>query len=291
MPWNWRRWSWPPAARSIHSRTGSLRQGTPTTTVITPGFPKEAETRHNHSYTSLSGAISKLDATTDRIDSDIITYFEQDGRTLQRRVPGRKDGKFCGLIYLYSSRTGELLAIIHDGYLQKFRVAGTGAVGAKYLARKDSRTVGLIGTGWQAQGAAHCFAALGNLEKIHVYSPTPGKKETFADHMSTEAGIEIIPVPSAREAVRGADIVYMATNSKDPVVMADWLEPGQFVSNVSDVELEIAGWERCDVADHEPPRQALDEVCHRRRRSDPRAWQGPVHAADGHRVGQADTVG
>ena len=39
----------------------------------------------------------------------------------------------------------------------------------------------------------------------------------------------------------------MATNSKDPVVMADWLEPGQFVSNVSDVELEIAGWERCDV--------------------------------------------
>jgi ornithine cyclodeaminase/alanine dehydrogenase-like protein (mu-crystallin family) len=39
----------------------------------------------------------------------------------------------------------------------------------------------------------------------------------------------------------------MATNSKDPVVMADWLEPGQFVSNVSDVELELAGWERCDV--------------------------------------------
>jgi ornithine cyclodeaminase/alanine dehydrogenase-like protein (mu-crystallin family) len=39
----------------------------------------------------------------------------------------------------------------------------------------------------------------------------------------------------------------MATNSKDPVVMAEWLEPGQFVTNVSDVELELAGWERCDV--------------------------------------------
>ena len=105
----------------------------------------------------------------------------------------------------------------------------------------------LIGTGWQAQGAAHCFAALGNLERIEVYSPTPGNKEKFAEQMSKEAGIEIVPAPSAREAVRGADIVYMATNSKDPVVMADWLEPGQFVSNVSDVELEIAGWERCDV--------------------------------------------
>src|SRR5581483_11899976 len=100
----------------------------------------------HHSFTSLTGAIAKLDVTSDRVDSDIITYFEQDGRTLQRRVPGRKDGQFCGLIYLYSSRSGELLAIIHDGYLQKFRVAGTAAVGAKYLARKHSRVLGLLGT-------------------------------------------------------------------------------------------------------------------------------------------------
>ena len=212
-----------------------------------PKFPEGGGNPTHHSYTSLTGAIAKLDVTSDRVDSDIITYFEQDGRTLQRRVPGRKDGKFCGLIYLYSSRTGELLAIIHDGYLQKFRVAGTGAVGAKYLARKNSRVMALIGTGWQAQGAVHCFSALGLLKKIKVYSPTAGKKETFANEMSKEAGIEIIPVPSARAAVQGADIVYMATNSKDPVVMGEWLEPGHFVSNVSDVELELAGWERCDV--------------------------------------------
>jgi alanine dehydrogenase len=212
-----------------------------------PRFPEGGGNPTHHAYTSLSGAISKLDVTSDRIDSDIITYFEQDGKVLQRRVPGRKDGKFCGLIYLYSSRTGELLAIIHDGYLQKYRVAGTGAVGAKYLARKDSREMALIGTGWQAQGAVHCFAALGLLNKIKVYSPTPGNKESFADAMSTEVGIEVVPVKSAREAVSGADIVYMATNSKDPVVKADWLESGQFVSNVSDVELELAGWERCNV--------------------------------------------
>ena len=217
-----------------------------------PRFPMQDDQKNSqppthYSYTSLSGAIEKLDVTTDRIDSDIITYFEENGRTLQRRVPGRKDGKFCGLIYLYSSRSGELLAIIHDGFLQKFRVAGTGAVGAKYLARKNSRVMALIGTRWQAQGAAHCFAALDMLHEIRVYSPTPGKKESFAEEISKEAGINIVPSSSAREAVRGADIVYMATNAKDPVVMADWLEPGQFVSNVSDVELDIAGWERCDV--------------------------------------------
>ena len=105
----------------------------------------------------------------------------------------------------------------------------------------------LIGAGWQAQGAVHCFAALGTLTRIKVYSPTPGRKEEFAKKMSDEAQIAIVPADSARDAIRGADIVYMATNSKDPVVEADWLEPGQFVSNVSDVELELAGWERCDL--------------------------------------------
>ena len=212
-----------------------------------PRFPEGGGHPTHHAFTSLTGSIAKLDVTSDRVDSDIITYFRQGDAVLQRRVPGRADGKFCGLIYLYSSRTGELLAIIHDGFLQKYRVAGTGAVGAKYLARKDARVMALIGTGWQAQGAGHCFAALGTVERVKVYSPTPGKKEAFAKQMSQEAAIEIIPAASARAAVEGADIVYMATNSKDPVVMADWLEPGQYVSNVSDVELELAGWERCDV--------------------------------------------
>ena len=211
-----------------------------------PQFPPGGSPAH-HAFTSLTGAIASLDVTADRIDSDIITYVEREGRLHQRRVPGTPDRKFCGLIYLYSSLTGELLAIIHDGYLQKFRVAGTAAVGAKYLGRRDARVLGLLGSGWQAEAAVHCFAALEGLDRIQVFSPTPGKKEAFAERMSAEAGIEIVPVPSPRAAVHGADLVYMATNSKDPVVMADWLEPGQFVSNVSDVELEIAGWERCDV--------------------------------------------
>jgi ornithine cyclodeaminase/alanine dehydrogenase-like protein (mu-crystallin family) len=212
-----------------------------------PRFPPGGGEVAHHAFTSLTGAIAALEVTSDRIDSDIITYFRDGGRLLQRRIPAHPAGKFCGLVFLYSSRTGEPLAIIHDGFLQKFRVAGTGAVGAKYLARKDPRVMALLGTGWQAQGAAHCFAALGTLTTIKVYSPTPGNKEAFARKMSAEAEIEIVPADSARAAIAGADIVYMATNSKDPVVMADWLEPGQFVSNVSDLELELAGWERCDV--------------------------------------------
>src|ERR1044072_300348 len=74
-----------------------------------PKFPAGGGNPTHHSFTSLTGAIAKLDVTSDRVDSDIITYFEQNGRTLQRRVAGRKDGKFCGLFYLYQSRNWEHL--------------------------------------------------------------------------------------------------------------------------------------------------------------------------------------
>lgn len=211
-----------------------------------PRFPEGGHPTH-HSFTSLTGSIASLDITSDRIDSDIITYVMRDGKMREIRVPGTQDRKFCGMIYLYSSKTGELLSIIHDGYLQKFRVAGTAAIGTKYLARKDAKVMGLIGTGWQAQAEVLCQAAVRKLDRIKAYSPTKSNREAFAKRWSREAGVEIEPVATAQEAVKGCDFVITATNAPEPVVKADWLEPGQFITGVKDTEVEMAGWERCDV--------------------------------------------
>ena len=211
-----------------------------------PLFPAGGNPTH-HAFTSLTGSIASLDITSDRVDSDIITYVQRGGHLREIRVPGTQDRKFCGMIYLYSSKTGELLSIVHDGYLQKFRVAGTAAIGTKYLARKDAKVMGLIGTGWQAQAQVLCQAAVRKLDKVKVYSPTPGNSAAFAKRWAGEAGVEIVPVGSAREAVKGSDFIITATNAPEAVVMADWLEPGQFITGVKDVELEMAGWERCDV--------------------------------------------
>jgi alanine dehydrogenase len=211
-----------------------------------PQFPEGGDPIH-HAFTSLTGAIASLDIVCDRVDSDIITYVQRGDHLREIRVPGTPDRKFCGLLYLYSSHTGEPLAFIHDGYLQKFRVAGTAAVGTKYLARQNAQVMGLIGTGWQAQAEVLCNAAVRELKRIQVYSPTPGHTRAFAERWTPEVGVEIVPVGSAREAVRGADFVITATNAPEPVVMADWLEPGQFVTGVKDLELDLAAWERCDV--------------------------------------------
>ena len=209
-------------------------------------LPEGAHPTH-HAFTSLTGAIATLDVTSDRVDSDIITYVRRDGRLREIRVPGTEDRKFCGMIYLYSSKTGELLSVIHDGYLQKFRVAGTAALGTKYLARKDAKVMGMIGTGWQAQAEVLCQAAVRKLDKIKVYSPTPGNSAAFAKRWTDEAGVEIVPVASAREAVKGSDFIITATNAPEPVVLGEWLEPGQFITGVKDTEVDMAGWERCDL--------------------------------------------
>ncbi len=58
-----------------------------------PKFPADGNPTH-HMFTSLTGAIAKLDVTADRIDSDIVTYIERDGAVLQRRFPGTPDRKF-----------------------------------------------------------------------------------------------------------------------------------------------------------------------------------------------------
>src|SRR5258705_1440611 len=95
-----------------------------------PKFPAGGGNPTHHSYTSLTGAIAKLDVTSDRVDSDIITYFEQDGRTLQRRGPGRQEGKICGLIYFYSSRPRGPLGNIHDSSLYEILGSRSRAVRA-----------------------------------------------------------------------------------------------------------------------------------------------------------------
>ena len=213
-----------------------------------PQFPEGGNPTH-HAFTSLTGSIASLDVTSDRVDSDIITYVQAGGQEMRQiRVPGTHDRKFCGMIYLYSSKTGELLAMIHDGYLQKFRVAGTAAIGTKYLARKNAKVMGLIGTGWQAQAQVLCQPAVRDLDKIKVYSPTPGHSAAFAERWADEAGVEIVPGRfGARSRARVPTSSSPRPMRPQAVVMADWLEPGQFITGVKDEELEMTGWERCDV--------------------------------------------
>ncbi len=201
----------------------------------------------HHSYTSLNGAIEKWRITVNRVDSDFIHYPEVNGLKREVRVPGSPRGMFCGFVQLYDSRSGEPLAIVHDGYMQKYRVAGTAALGTKYLAKKNPKVLGLIGSGWQQTSGveAHCAAA--DFELVKVFSPTRENRESFASEYSQKLGIEVRAVDTAEEAVRGSDVVNTATNAVDPVLKTEWIEPGMLITAIKDpTEIELETFERAD---------------------------------------------
>lgn len=201
----------------------------------------------HHVYTSLSGAIAKWNISCNRVDSDFIHYPEINGLRREVRVPGPPRGKFCGFIKLYDTLTAEPIAIVHDGYLQKFRVAGTCALGTKYLAKKNSKVLGLIGSGWQQSAGIQTHCAAHPFELVKIYSPTRENRETFASEWSQKLGVNVQAVDSAEEAVRGSDVINTATNAVDPVVETDWLEPGMLITAVKDAtEIALETFERAD---------------------------------------------
>jgi ornithine cyclodeaminase/alanine dehydrogenase-like protein (mu-crystallin family) len=137
--------------------------------------------------------------------------------------------------------------MIKDGYLQRMRVGATSGLAAKYLSRRDSRVVGLFGSGWQAGAQLLALAEVRELKLIKVYSPTPANLEKFVTEMKRQIPVEIRAEPNQRSVVDGSDIVVGATNSLEPVFDGDWLMPGMHVNSVQGGELDARTLERADL--------------------------------------------
>jgi alanine dehydrogenase len=188
-------------------------------------------------FKSMDGMVPRFDVAAIRLNSDTIRWSVTPAGIRKDKQPTGPGGKWIGLVMLFSMRNGEPLAIMPDGVMQRLRVAATNALAAKYMAPQDASTYGLIGAGWQASGQAIAMAAVRKLKEIRIYSPTQVNRERLARELANQLGIDVIAVPDARTAVRGADIVGTATNSITPVIELNWLEPHAHVTCVKELEL------------------------------------------------------
>jgi len=202
--------------------------------VLTPS------SRHDALYSllTMSGVIPRFGIGAVRINSDIVTWPVSPSGPRRVKIPAAPGERYVGLVLLFSTDTGEPLAIYPDGVVQRMRVGAISGLAAKYLARRDAREVALLGTGWQAGGQALAISAVRNIKRIRCYSPQRERREAFAKEMSAKLGIEIVPSATAKEAVARADIVLCATNSLQPVLPAEWLESGMHVGSLSRLELD-----------------------------------------------------
>ena len=188
-------------------------------------------------FKSMDGMVPRFEVAAVRLNSDTIRWSMTPAGIRKDKQPTGPGGKWIGLIMLFSMRTGEPLAIMPDGVVQRLRVASTNALAARYMAAQSASTYALIGAGWQASGQAIAMAAVRKLTEIRIYSPTQANRERLATELASRLGIKVVASPDARAAVRGADIVGMATNSITPVVERDWLEPHAHVTCVKELEL------------------------------------------------------
>jgi alanine dehydrogenase len=135
-------------------------------------------------------------------------------------------------IVLLDPMTGELLAIMDGRYITEARTAAVSAVAVKQLARKDATRLAIIGTGVQARSHVDAIAAVRPLHEINVWSRSHANRTAFAREMRPRTTATITIASSARNAVNGADMIVLATGSREPVVHSDWISDGAHVCAV-----------------------------------------------------------
>jgi hypothetical protein len=164
----------------------------------------------------------------------------------REKVAAAPNNRYVGLVLLFSVENGEPLAILPDGVMQRMRVGAANGLGIKYLARKNAKSVGILGSGWQAGAQLMAASAVRDIETIRCFSPNPQSREAFAGGMSAMLGVEVLPVGLPEEAIQGADIVMCATNSIDHVFFKRWIEPGMHLSSIKRPEIEVKAVKRAD---------------------------------------------
>ena len=199
-----------------------------------------------YSLKSMDGVIPKLGVGAVRIDSDIVTWPKQGNNMRRVKVPAAPGNRYVGLVLLFSSHTGEPLAIMPDGVMQPIRVGAANGLGIKYLARKDAASVGILGSGWQAGAQLMAACAVRDVKTIRCFSPNRERREAFCREMTETLGIEVAPVAQPEEAIGGADIALCATNSIDNIFFERWIEPGMHLSSIKITEIELAAIKRAD---------------------------------------------
>jgi ornithine cyclodeaminase/alanine dehydrogenase-like protein (mu-crystallin family) len=128
-------------------------------------------------------------------------------------------------IFLVDPKTGTPLAIMDGRLITEMRTAAVSAAATKLLAAPESKILAILGSGVQARSHVEALRLVRQFEEIRVWSPNKEHAKQFAKEIGGKAA-------SVEDAVRGADVVVTATNSKTPVLQGSWLRPGCHVNAV-----------------------------------------------------------
>jgi thiomorpholine-carboxylate dehydrogenase len=155
--------------------------------------------------------------TPEGLGIKIVTFY---ATNTERGLPTH-----MATIFLVDPQTGTPLAIMDGRLITEMRTAAVSAAATKLLASPNAKILTILGSGVQARSHVEALRFVRSFEEIRVWSPTKAHAERFAKEIGAKA-------MSAEAAVRGADVVVTATNSKTSVLAGSWLKPGCHVNAV-----------------------------------------------------------
>jgi alanine dehydrogenase len=141
------------------------------------------------------------------------------------------------LLILSDAESGRILAFIEVFQLGALRTGAASGVATRLLARPDSKTVGLFGSGRQARTQLLAVASVRKIEQVFVLSPNRNHVETFCTEMEKKIDCAVTPADSAEE-LSNSDIIISATTSKEPVIFGRWLQDGTHINAIGSNALD-----------------------------------------------------
>ncbi len=160
------------------------------------------------------GFFAVMPARTSALGAKLVTFYPRNKSIHTHHA----------VIMLFRPKTGEPLAVMDGRLITEMRTAAVSAVATKWLAREDAHVLAILGSGVQARSHLEALRLVRDFREVRVWSPRNAGE--FAKKFAVR------PASSAEEAVRGADVVVVATAATTPVLHGEWLQPGTHTNAV-----------------------------------------------------------
>lgn len=171
------------------------------------------------------GYLGVMPAYAGALGAKLVTFYPQnEGLPTHHAV-----------ILLFRPETGQPIAVMDGRLITEMRTAAASAVATQRLARPDASVLAILGTGVQARGHLEALRLVRPFREVRVWSPR--NSQAFAERHGVKA------TATPEEAVRGADVVVVATSAQVPVLCGRWLSPGTHVNAIGAVRPE---WRELD---------------------------------------------
>lgn len=154
----------------------------------------------------------------------VISVFHEN---FKKNLPSHQ-----GVVLLFETETGKPISLIDGGGITAIRTAAVSAAATRYLARKNSKILAILGAGVQAREHIRAMLQVRDIKEVRVWSVFYDEALKYSEEMAKEINVKIIPVESVEEAVNKADIICTVTASKKPILKGSWVSPGTHINAV-----------------------------------------------------------